>query len=109
VGWKKFPPDSETIVSGMRYLKRALAGTATVLALVYVGDDLAVRLPIPRSRNPYGTVQINSYYAIPQKDQKTEFVLGDPQTVTCVHALLPHFGYSPCWYVERKKMQRIDE
>jgi len=93
----------------MRYLKRALAGIVTVLALVYVGDDLAVRLPIPRSRNPYGTVQITSYYAIPQKNQKTEFMLGDPQMVTCVHSLLPHFGYSPCWYVERKRMQRIDE
>lgn len=93
----------------MRYVKRALAGAVTALALLYVGDDLSVRLPIPRSRSPYGTVQIKTYYAIPQKDRKTEFMLGDPQTVTCVHSLLPHFGYNPCWYVERKKLQRIDE
>lgn len=93
----------------MRYLKRTLAGVATALALLYVGDDLSVRLPIPRSRSPYGTVEIKTYYAIPQKDRKTEFMLGDPQTVTCVHSLLPHFGYNPCWYVERKKLRRIDE
>jgi hypothetical protein len=93
----------------MRYFKRALAWAAVVMALTYVGDDLAVRLPIPRSRNPYGTVDLTTLYAIPEKNRKTEFVLGDPQRVTCVHSLLPHFGYSPCWYVERKKMQRIDE
>ena len=93
----------------MRTLKRVVLGIAAALVLIYAGDDLAVRLPIPRGRNPYGSVQLTSLYAIPQKDRKTEFMLGDPQTVTCVHSLAPHFGYAPCWYVERKKIQRIDE
>ena len=86
-----------------------MLGIVVLLALVYAGDDLAARLPIPRGRNPYGTVDLNTLYAIPEKNRKTEFVLGDPQTVTCLHALFPHFGYNPCWYVERKKTQRIDE
>ncbi len=93
----------------LRYLKRGLLGIVLVLALVYVSDDLTVRLPIPRSRNPYGTVRVRRYYAVPLKDQKTEFFQGDAQTVTCVHSLFPHFGYSPCWYLERHKVQRIDE
>ena len=93
----------------MRYLRRALAGIVLVAAAIYVGDDLSVRLPIPRGRNAYGTVQVKSYYAIPQKDRKTEFYLGDTQNVTCVHSFFPHFGYNPCWYLERKKMQRINE
>lgn len=93
----------------MKYLKRALVGIVLLLALAYVGDDLAARLPIPPGRNPYGTVQIRSYYAVPQKDRKTEFYLGDSQTVTCIHALVPHFGYKPCWYWERHKVQRINE
>jgi hypothetical protein len=93
----------------MSYVKRALAWAFIVLAAVYVGDDLAVRIPIPRRRNPFGTVQIKQLYGIPQKDRKTEFYLGDPETRTCVHALFPHLGYSPCWYLERRKLQRIDE
>jgi hypothetical protein len=93
----------------MKYVKRILAALVAILALVYAGDDLSVRIPIPKSRNPFGTVQIKSYYAIPQKDRKTEFYLGDPVTKTCVHSLFPHLGYSPCWYLEKKKVQRIDE
>jgi hypothetical protein len=93
----------------MKYVKRILAVLAIVLALVYAGDDLSVRIPIPKSRNPFGTVQLKSYYAIPQKDRKTEFYLADPVTKTCVQSLFPHLGYSPCWYLEKKKMQRIDE
>ena len=97
------------MASALQLLKRTLGGMLLAAVLVYVGDDLAVRLPIPKSRNPYGTVQIRSYYAIPQKDRKTEFYSGDKETDTCVHALFPHFGYNPCWYLERQKVRRIDE
>jgi hypothetical protein len=93
----------------MKYVKRILAALVVILVLVYAGDDLSVRIPIPKSRNPFGTVLIKSYYAIPQKNRKTEFYLADPVTKTCVHSLFPHFGYSPCWYLEKKKLQRIDE
>jgi hypothetical protein len=93
----------------MKYVTRILAAFAVVLVLVYAGDDLAVRIPIPKSRHPLGTVRITSYYAIPQKNRKTEFYLSDPVNQTCVHSLFPHLGYSPCWYLEKKKIQRIDE
>jgi len=39
---------------------------------------------------------------IPHKDGRDEIVLGDTQTQTCVRALFPHDGYSPCWYVARQ-------
>jgi hypothetical protein len=90
-------------------LKRILFALAAALVFLYAGDDLAVRIPIPKSRNPFGTVWVKSYYAIPQKDKKTEFYLADPVTETCVHALFPHLGYGPCWYLEKKRLQRIDE
>lgn len=88
---------------------KCLAGAVALIILFYLGEDLCLRVPIPRSRNPYGTVQIKSMYAIPEKNQKTEFILADPQTATCVHSVLPHLGYSPCWYLERKKLQQINE
>ena len=93
----------------MKYVKRTLAVAVLALAVLYAGDDFSVRFHIPRGRNPFGTVQIKRYYAIPQKGNKTEFYLGDPETQTCVHSLFPHLGFNPCWYVERKRLQRIDE
>ena len=33
--------------------------------------------------------------------------LNPEQTVTCVHSLFPHNGYSPCWYVKPRINQPI--
>ena len=86
-------------------LKRILAVVILVLAAVYAGDYLAARL---RGANALGTVQVHPYYAVPLKDGKTEFMLLDPETQTCVKSLLPHFGYGPCWYLDGRKQQRIN-
>ena len=53
-------------------------------------------------------MKIKRYYAIPQKDGKTEFVFAAPENQACVQSLLPHLGYNPCWYVNRHKRKRID-
>jgi len=53
-------------------------------------------------------VQINKYYAVPQKNGKTEFEPGEPETQTCVNTIFPHLGYSPCWYVKRHRNQQIN-
>lgn len=86
-------------------LKRILAVAVLALAAIYAGDYLAARL---RGANALGAVQVQPYYAVPLKDGKTEFMLLDPETQTCVKSLLPHFGYSPCWYLDGRKQQRIN-
>ena len=53
-------------------------------------------------------MQINKYYAVPQKNGKTEFEPGEPETQTCVNSIFPHLGYSPCWYVKRHKNQQTN-
>jgi hypothetical protein len=94
----------------LRALQRGLLFFVLALAVIYAGDFFSVRFPIPKTRNPYGTVTIQTYYAIGLKNKKTEFDYDvPPQTVTCVHALFPHFSFDPCWYLERQKLQRIDE
>jgi hypothetical protein len=75
---------------------------------VYAGDYLSVRYRILKNRNPFQVVKIQRYYAIHLKDGKTEFVFLDPETQGCVCSLFPHFGYSPCWYVKRRNVRRID-
>lgn len=77
------------------------------LVLLYAGDYLSVRYRIP-NREPLGVVQIQRYYAVRQKDRKTEYYFLDPETRQCVHSLFPQLGFSPCWYVSRKTKQEID-
>jgi len=86
-----------------------IAGVLFLLAtLVYAGDYLLVRFKIPKNREPFSSVIIQPYYAIHQKNGKTEFDYAQPQTEVCVQSLFPHFGYAPCWYVKRHTDKRID-
>jgi hypothetical protein len=81
---------------------------AFCLLLAYGADDLSLRFHIPKSRQPFGTVTVHRYDAISEKNNKTEFVYEDPVIVTCIRSLVPHLGYTPCWYLERHSEQRIN-
>lgn len=86
-----------------------IVGAAVLLAcVVYVGDYLSVRYRIPKGRDPFSSVTIQPYYAIHEKNSKTEYDFAPPENQVCVRALFPHFGYSPCWYVKRHTEKRID-
>jgi hypothetical protein len=87
---------------------RVAGATLLFLLVAYVGDYLSVRYRIPKSRDPFSTVTIQPYYAIHQKNGKTEYDFAQPETQVCVRSLFPHFGYSPCWYVNRHTEKRID-
>jgi len=75
--------------------------------ILYAGDYLSVRFRIP-NREPLGTVKIQRYYAVRQKDRKVEYYFLEPENQQCVHSLLPHFGSNPCWYVSRQTKKEID-
>jgi hypothetical protein len=92
----------------MRLARRIAFGVIVVGCLLYIGDDLAARLRIPGNRDPLGTVHVDRYYVIPEKNNKIQFLPADPETVTCVHALFPHFGYNPCWYESRTTRKQIE-
>jgi hypothetical protein len=86
-----------------------IVGTVVLLALVtYAGDYLSLRYKIPKAREPFSSVNIQPYYAIHQKNGKTEYDFAPPENQVCVCSLFPHFGYSPCWYVKRHTEKRID-
>ena len=89
-------------------LKRFVVVAVLVLAAGYVCEDVSVRFRIPKSRDPYGVVSIRRYYAVTQKNGKPEFYFQPPVDQVCVRALFPHLGYTPCWYLNRRKVQRID-
>jgi hypothetical protein len=87
---------------------------ATVLILVslvvlaYAIDYLVFRYRVSSNRQPFGSVTVQSYYAVGQKNGKTEYLFDPPQPQMCVHALFSHAGYAPCWYLSRHREQRTD-
>ncbi|MGH9444408.1 MAG: hypothetical protein ACRD3O_01500 [Terriglobia bacterium] len=90
-------------------MKRIVAIAILLLAILYLSDYVSVRFRIPRSRDPFGVVRVQRYYAVPQKSGKPDLYFDQPQNQTCVHSLFPHFGDPPCWYLKRKSEQRINE
>lgn len=91
-----------------RVLKRVLFTAALAFCGLYAGDDLSVRFRIPRSRDPFGVVNVQTSYAVKQKDGKVEYYFNPPENRTCVHSLFPHMGYAPCWYLARQSKQQIN-
>lgn len=91
-----------------RLLMRSLALLLILTALLYAGDDLLLRYRIAYRHSGLGSVTVRSYYAIQEKNNRTEFMFGDATAQTCVHSLFPHMKYPPCWYLTRHADQRID-
>jgi hypothetical protein len=92
--------------------KRGVIALIAAIALVYVGDYLIVRWKMahPATAPAFGTIQMYRLLAIPMKDGKTDYELDANQPVIltpCVHALFPHMGNSPCWYLQRNSQQPI--
>ena len=58
----------------MKGILLRIAGAAVLLAsFTYAGDYLVVRFKIPQGRDPFSTVTIQPYYAIQQKNGRTEY------------------------------------
>lgn len=92
--------------------KRTLTGVVFVLGILYGSDYLYVRVRMlhPTPTFPFESLKKVRVLAIPEKNGKTEYEVDaqNPElTVTCVHALFPHSGYSPCWYVKPRINQPI--
>ena len=73
--------------------------------MLFGGDWVAARWRGPRA---FGSVVVRPYYAVPLKDGKTEIMMLSPQAQSCVHAIFPHFGLTPCWYLQGHTQQRIE-
>jgi hypothetical protein len=93
-------------------LKRTLLLSVALVAIVYAGDYLVVRLraAYPRLGRAFDSVQMERLYAIALKNGSVEYQLDARQpevTAPCVRALFPHLGYRPCWYLRRNSQKPI--
>jgi hypothetical protein len=83
--------------------------TVSGAAILAFGADLAIfRIRVASSRNAYGSVVVSHYYAVLQKNGKTQFIFDPPQAENCVNSLFPHADLRPCWYLKRHPEERID-
>ena len=73
------------------------------MAFIYAGEDIWARL---RGR-PVEQVKVDRIYAAMNQWNQVEYSVGTPVIETCVDALMPHFGYAPCWYLRRHTLQQI--
>jgi hypothetical protein len=91
----------------MRTIRRiALTGCFALVSLtglIYLADDLWARF---RGR-PVEQIQVGRVYAAVNHYNQVEYSIGTPAIETCVEAFMPHFGYTPCWYLRRHTIQQI--
>jgi hypothetical protein len=100
----KIRRSAETALHGkLKGMIRVAIGVILGGAALYIGD-----YAMAKSR-PLGSVVVQPYYAIHQKNGKTEFDYGVPsETQSCVESVLPHLGNSPCWYLNKHKSRKIE-
>jgi uncharacterized membrane protein len=85
-----------------------LASGLGITIVVYAVDYALFRYRVATNREPFGQMMVSSYDAVKQKNGKTEFIFNPPEQQTCVHALFPHSGFVPCWYLRRHTEPRTD-
>jgi hypothetical protein len=77
-------------------------------AVLYAGDYLLINWRIHKGQKPFETIQVESYSAVPEKNNRVEFFYNEPETEECVRSLFPHFDDNPCWYAARHRVNRTD-
>jgi len=87
------------------YLLLLVAG---VLGLSYTADYCVFHLRLATKRQPLGSVTVTRYYAVLEKNGKTEFFFDPPAPQTCSQSLYPQGGYAPCWYLRCHTEQRTN-
>jgi hypothetical protein len=75
----------------------------TLTGVIYLADDLWARF---RGR-PVEQIKVGRVYAVVNHFNEIEYSIGAPAMETCVEALMPHFGHTPCWYLRRHTIQQI--
>ena len=70
-------------------------------ALAWIIDFTILHIRAAMNWNAYGSVVVNHYTAVLQKNGKTQMTFDPPQPWTCVNSLFPHGGMLPCWYLTR--------
>ena len=93
-------------------VQRVVIGVVVTFVAAFVVDYVVLRakMAFPKLGAATGTVKMTRLYAIAQKNGRVEYELDANQpevTMPCVHAIFPHMGNSPCWYLQQNATKPI--
>ena len=92
----------------LRFFVISVVAIAGVAVLTFGLDYAVLRVRETTNKTAYGSVMVNHYTAVLEKNGKTTMTFDPPQPWTCVNSLFSHQGYLPCWYLRRHTDQRTD-
>lgn len=84
-----------------------LLGMMCATALLYVADWAVFRIRLARGAGALESVTVNAYYAVPEKNGRTEYDFQSSGPQACANAIFSHMGYLPCWYLRKHADQEI--
>jgi hypothetical protein len=89
------------------FIKKFVLALVLFLAVAYGYDYASVRrrMTAKKPGDPFDVVTYPHLLAIPEKGNKVEYALDAQAPMAsdpCVHSLFPHFGYTPCWIVQKR-------
>jgi hypothetical protein len=87
-------------------VKRNLIIVLGVCVALYAGDFFSLRFGWP-ARAMFGSVTVQTYYAVKLKSGKTEYDYAGDHNVSCANSLFPQLGVAPCWYASRHTEEQI--
>ena len=91
---------------------RIFTGILLLLAGLYAADLIVLRIRMLHATptQPFESMTRARLLAIPMKNGKYTYEIDQvnpTEIVTCVHAIFPHSGNQPCWYVKPRINQPI--
>lgn len=89
----------------MKVFKRFVGTLLFMAVLLWFGDYLSLRLPIPGGRAQWEKIRVDQVYTIRNKYDQVEWSRGNPIMEICSISLLPQTGHRPCWYVRKHTMR----
>jgi hypothetical protein len=87
----------------LKWLRRLMFALLAASLIAYVADSLQWRI----LGDPFGSVDVTVQMVVPLKNGHTEYYPATTQSTQCAHALFPHAGSTPCWWLERHSQQTI--
>jgi hypothetical protein len=82
---------------------RILQLLLAAVVVLYLGDWLILRV----RQQGGSSVQVEEFLRTPLKGQKEEFDYMGTVAEPCVRSLFPHSSDTPCWWLERHKIEWV--
>jgi len=86
-----------------KVLLRGFLALVALAAFAYALDDVWARA----RGKPTEQMKVDRYYSDINHWNQIEYSLGTPVMQTCIDAVMPHFGYVPCWYLRKHTLQEL--